>query len=48
MLEAGVTDEAGEWLPGKDWRRGLAAYREKVASTNASEWMAIKTLVHAR
>jgi hypothetical protein len=37
MLEAGVTDEAGEWLPGKDWRRGLAAYREKVASTNASE-----------
>jgi hypothetical protein len=26
-------DEAGEWIPGKDWRRGLAAYREKVAST---------------
>jgi hypothetical protein len=23
----------GEWIPGKDWRRGLAAYREKVAST---------------
>jgi NAD(P)-dependent dehydrogenase (short-subunit alcohol dehydrogenase family) len=33
MLEAGVMDEAGEWIPGKDWRRGLAAYREKVAST---------------
>jgi hypothetical protein len=32
MLEAGVMDEAGEWIPGKDWRRGLAAYREKVAS----------------
>ena len=25
MLEAGVMDEAGEWIPGKDWRRGLAA-----------------------
>jgi hypothetical protein len=33
MLEAGVMDEAGEWIPGKDWRRGLAAYREKVAGT---------------
>jgi len=33
MLEAGVMDEAGEWIPGKDWRRGLAAYREKVAIT---------------
>jgi hypothetical protein len=31
MLEAGVMDEAGEWIPGKDWRRGLAAYRDKVA-----------------
>jgi hypothetical protein len=30
--KAGVMDEAGEWIPGKDWRRGLAAYREKVAS----------------
>jgi len=30
MLEAGVMDEAGEWIPGKDWRSGLAAYREKV------------------
>jgi len=33
MLEAGVMDEAGEWIPGTDWRRGLAAYREKVALT---------------
>jgi hypothetical protein len=33
MLEAGVMDEAGEWIPGKDWRRGFAAYREKVAGT---------------
>jgi hypothetical protein len=33
MLEAGVMDEAGEWIRGTDWRRGLAAYREKVAST---------------
>ena len=33
MLEAGVMDEAGEWIPDKDLRRGLAAYREKVAIT---------------
>jgi hypothetical protein len=47
MLEAGVMDEPGEWIPDKDWRRGLAAYREKVASTYASASMALKTLVHA-
>jgi hypothetical protein len=33
MLEAGVMDEAGEWIPDKDLRGCLAAYREKVAIT---------------
>jgi hypothetical protein len=32
MLESGTMDEAGEWQPGKDWRRGLEAYRERLAS----------------
>ena len=31
MLEAGVMDEHGDWIEGKDWRRGLEAYRERVA-----------------
>lgn len=30
MLEAGVMDEEGEWIPGKDMRRGIEAYRERV------------------
>jgi hypothetical protein len=29
MLEAGVMDERGNWIEGKDWRRGLEAYRER-------------------
>ena len=29
MLEAGVMDETGEWIEGKDLRRGLEAYRER-------------------
>jgi hypothetical protein len=33
MLEAGVMDDAGEWIPGEDWRGGLAVYREKFPST---------------
>jgi hypothetical protein len=37
MLEAGVMDERGEWIEGKDWRRGLEAYRERLLASSASE-----------
>jgi hypothetical protein len=37
MLEAGVMDETGEWIEGKDWRRGLEAYRERLLASPASE-----------
>jgi len=30
MLEAGVMDEAGEWLPGKSLVQGVEAYRERL------------------
>ena len=30
MLEAGVMDEAGEWLPGKNLVSGVEAYRERL------------------
>jgi hypothetical protein len=30
MLEAGVMDEAGEWLPGRSLVRGVEAYRERL------------------
>jgi hypothetical protein len=30
MLEAGVMDEGGEWVPDTDVRLGLAAYRERL------------------
>ena len=33
MLEAGVMDENGNWICGKDWRRGLEAYRERFAAS---------------
>jgi hypothetical protein len=33
MLEAGVMDETGQWIEGKDWRRGLEAYRERFAAS---------------
>ena len=36
MLEAGVMDENGEWIEGKDWRRGLEAYRERLLALLAS------------
>jgi hypothetical protein len=36
MLEAGVMDENGEWIEGKDWRRGLEAYRERLLASLAS------------
>jgi hypothetical protein len=36
MLEAGVMDEKGEWIEGKDWRRGLEAYRERLLASLAS------------
>jgi hypothetical protein len=29
MLEAGVMDETGEWIPEKDIFRGIEAYRER-------------------
>jgi len=37
MLEAGVMDEKGEWIEGKDWRRGSEAYRERFAASSASK-----------
>ena len=37
MLEAGVMDERGEWIEGKDLRRGLEAYRERLLASSASE-----------
>jgi hypothetical protein len=30
MLEAGVMDEAGEWLPGRNLVQGVEAYRERL------------------
>ena len=36
MLEAGVMDENGEWIEGKDWRRGLEAYRERLLASLVS------------
>ena len=30
MLEAGIMDEAGEWLPGKNLVSGVQAYRERL------------------
>jgi hypothetical protein len=41
MLEAGVMDETGEWIEGKDWRRGLEAYRERFLASSASEAAAV-------
>jgi hypothetical protein len=41
MLEAGVMDETGEWIEGKDLRRGLEAYRERVLASPASEAAAV-------
>jgi hypothetical protein len=37
MLEAGVMDEKGEWIEGKDWRRGSEAYRERFLVASASK-----------
>ena len=37
MLEAGVMDEMGEWIEGKDLRRGLEAYRERFLASPTSE-----------
>jgi hypothetical protein len=31
MLEAGLMNEAGEWLQGKDLVQGFEAYRERLA-----------------
>jgi hypothetical protein len=41
MLEAGVMDETGEWIEGKDLRRGLEAYRERVWGSLPSETAAV-------
>jgi hypothetical protein len=41
MLEAGVMDETGEWIEGKDLRRGLEAYRERLLASPASEAAAV-------
>jgi hypothetical protein len=37
MLETGVMDEQGEWIEGKDLRRGLEAYRERFWGSLPSE-----------
>jgi hypothetical protein len=42
MLEADVTDETGEWIEGKDWRRGSEAYRERLLALPASEAAAVE------
>jgi hypothetical protein len=36
MLESGAMNESGEWQPGQDWRRGLEAYRERLAAKQES------------
>jgi hypothetical protein len=36
MLEVGVMEEKGEWIEGKDWRRGLEAYRERFLASSVS------------
>jgi hypothetical protein len=41
MLEAGVMDETGEWIEGKDLRRGLEAYRERLLASPVSEAAAV-------
>jgi hypothetical protein len=41
MLEAGVMDEKGEWIEGKDWRRGLEAYRERLLASPTPEAAAV-------
>lgn len=37
MLESGTMDETGEWQPNQDWRRGLAANRERLAAKHKPE-----------
>jgi hypothetical protein len=37
MLEAGVMDENGEWIEGKEWRRGSEAYRERLLGSSGSD-----------
>ena len=37
MLEVGVMNEKGEWIEGKDWRRGLEAYRERLTALSVSK-----------
>jgi len=41
MLEAGVMDEKGEWIEGKDWRQDLEAYRERLLTSSVSEAAAV-------
>jgi hypothetical protein len=41
MLEAGVMDETGEWIEGKDWRLGSEAYRERLSGSSVSETEAV-------
>jgi hypothetical protein len=41
MLGVGVMDEKGEWIKGKDLRRGLEAYRERLLASPASEAAAV-------
>jgi hypothetical protein len=43
MLEAGVMDEAAQWVEGKDLRRGLEAYRERLLASPASRTAPVRT-----
>jgi hypothetical protein len=36
-IEAGNCDEHGELVPGSDWRKGLEAYRERMAAKRQPE-----------
>jgi hypothetical protein len=42
MLEAGVMNEEGEWIEGKNLRRGLEAYRERLLASPASKTAPVK------
>jgi hypothetical protein len=42
MLEAGVMDETGEWIEGKDLRRGLEAYRERLLASPTTDALPVE------
>jgi hypothetical protein len=42
MLEAGVMDETGEWIEGKDRRRGFEAYRERLLASPTTDALPVE------